>query len=280
NSGKLKEKVVEAQEALRLRAFVLRVEEEEGWNVAAKIPRPTSGERLDKTKGVNFGSLVKKLLFCALPTTSTIYPVHTPISRAKPSDFPKPGPNLPKLVIQQQYAHQNLEKEARQVINFFETKAATHEGDYTQEKRKTSTTKLMNDSDQDRKVVVKIHEPQPALQFDVGSESIVGEGDYSFGGAGCNNKKELSRKARAMAKNAVSPFYKAKSEKYWSLYKEFCKRFEINEEEPSEDGLLAFIVWLDISGMASQTSQIIQVVVNNLWFEGKEDFRKSLAVTQ
>ncbi|CAG8756776.1 20127_t:CDS:1, partial [Gigaspora rosea] len=50
----------------------------------------------------------------------------------------------------------------------------------------------------------------------------------------------------------------AKSEKYWSLYKEFCKKLEMNEEEPSEDGLLAFIVWLDISGMAFQTSRIIQ----------------------
>lgn len=52
------------------------------------------------------------------------------------------------------------------------------------------------------------------------------------------------------------------------------------EEGPSEDGILAFITWLDISGLASQTPQIVQVVVNNLQFEGKEDYRKSLAITQ
>ncbi|CAG8842297.1 10962_t:CDS:1, partial [Racocetra persica] len=92
--------------------------------------------------------------------------------------------------------------------------------------------------------------------------------------------EELSQKARALAKNSVSPFYKAQSEKYWGLYKEFCKGFEVNEKEPSEDGILAFIMWLDISGLASQTSRIMQAVTNNLRFEGKEDFRKSLAITQ
>ncbi|CAG8749967.1 22696_t:CDS:2, partial [Cetraspora pellucida] len=38
------EKTAEVQELLRLRAFVLRVAEEEGWNVAAKIPKPTPDE--------------------------------------------------------------------------------------------------------------------------------------------------------------------------------------------------------------------------------------------
>ncbi|CAG8813066.1 15733_t:CDS:2, partial [Racocetra persica] len=39
-----KEKVTEVQELLKLRAFVLRVAEEEGWKVAAKIPKPTPSE--------------------------------------------------------------------------------------------------------------------------------------------------------------------------------------------------------------------------------------------
>ncbi|CAG8846727.1 36334_t:CDS:2, partial [Racocetra persica] len=39
-----KEKVTEVQELLKLRAFVLRVAEEEGWKVVAKIPKPTSSE--------------------------------------------------------------------------------------------------------------------------------------------------------------------------------------------------------------------------------------------
>ncbi|CAG8818167.1 22704_t:CDS:2, partial [Racocetra persica] len=51
-------------------------------------------------------------------------------------------------------------------------------------------------------------------------------------------------------------------------------------ENPREEGILAFIMWLDVMGLASQTPRIIQVVVNSLRFEGKEDFRKNLAVTQ
>ncbi|CAG8798917.1 17574_t:CDS:1, partial [Racocetra fulgida] len=36
-------KIQEVQDQLKLRAFTLRVAEEEGWKVAAKIPKPTSG---------------------------------------------------------------------------------------------------------------------------------------------------------------------------------------------------------------------------------------------
>ncbi|CAG8740887.1 7890_t:CDS:2, partial [Cetraspora pellucida] len=39
-----KEKAKEAQEYLKLRAFILRVAEEEGWNVAVKIPKPMPSE--------------------------------------------------------------------------------------------------------------------------------------------------------------------------------------------------------------------------------------------
>ncbi|CAG8574600.1 1770_t:CDS:2 [Gigaspora rosea] len=180
-----KEKVVEAQEALRQRAFVLRVAEEEGWNVAANISRTTFGERLDKTKGVNFGGLGQKT-FNLRPTRHLNHISSThPHIKGKAKQFFKTWAQLTKThlvarlvrrlvnrlrrlpativgeqVIKQQYAHQNLGKEARQVINFFETKAATHESDYTQKKRKTSTTKLMNDSDQGREVLEKIHELQ------------------------------------------------------------------------------------------------------------------------
>ncbi|CAG8448763.1 1026_t:CDS:2 [Cetraspora pellucida] len=41
----LKEKMTEVHELLKLRAFVLKVTEEEGWSVAAKISKPTSSEK-------------------------------------------------------------------------------------------------------------------------------------------------------------------------------------------------------------------------------------------
>ncbi|CAG8468822.1 8585_t:CDS:2, partial [Cetraspora pellucida] len=44
NKKDSREKVVEVQERLRLRAFILRVAEEEGWNVAVKIPKPMPNE--------------------------------------------------------------------------------------------------------------------------------------------------------------------------------------------------------------------------------------------
>ncbi|CAG8846241.1 26088_t:CDS:2, partial [Racocetra persica] len=68
---------------------------------------------------------------------------------------------------------------------------------------------------------------------------------------------ELSQMAKKLARDSVSPFYKARSDRYWGLYKEFCKRFDLDVENPREE-----------------------VVVNSLHFEGKEDFRKNLAVTQ
>lgn len=92
--------------------------------------------------------------------------------------------------------------------------------------------------------------------------------------------KELSERAKQLAKNAVSPFYKVKAEKYWDLYEKFCKKFGLDMENPLEEGILAFIMWLDVMGLGSQTPRVLQVVVNNLRFEGKGDFRKSLAVTQ
>ncbi|CAG8812995.1 26915_t:CDS:1, partial [Racocetra persica] len=92
--------------------------------------------------------------------------------------------------------------------------------------------------------------------------------------------KELSERAKQLAKNAMSPFYKAKSEKYWDLYKKFCKKFGLDIKNPLEEGILAFIMWLDVTGLGPQTSRVLQVVVNNLCFERKGDFRKSLAVTQ
>ncbi|CAG8758223.1 26445_t:CDS:1, partial [Racocetra persica] len=39
-----KKKITEVQEMLKLREFVLRVVKEEGWNVAAKISKPTSNK--------------------------------------------------------------------------------------------------------------------------------------------------------------------------------------------------------------------------------------------
>ncbi|CAG8531570.1 12114_t:CDS:2, partial [Racocetra persica] len=92
--------------------------------------------------------------------------------------------------------------------------------------------------------------------------------------------RSLSQRARELAKDSVSPFYKARTEKYWALYNKFCKRFSINVANPQEDSILAFIMWLDIIGISSQTSQILQTVISNLHFEGKKDFRKSLAVTK
>ncbi|CAG8782072.1 775_t:CDS:1, partial [Racocetra fulgida] len=92
--------------------------------------------------------------------------------------------------------------------------------------------------------------------------------------------KELSERAKQLARNALSLFYKAKSEKFWDLYKKFCKKFCLNMENPLEEGILVFIMWLDITGLGSQTPRVLQVVVNNLCFEGKEDFRKLLAIKQ
>ncbi|CAG8832664.1 37006_t:CDS:2, partial [Racocetra persica] len=47
-----KEKVTEVQELLKLRAFVLRVVEEEDWKVAAKIPKPTPIEEPGEVEAV------------------------------------------------------------------------------------------------------------------------------------------------------------------------------------------------------------------------------------
>ncbi|CAG8448750.1 1025_t:CDS:2 [Cetraspora pellucida] len=67
-------------------------------------------------------------------------------------------------------------------------------------------------------------------------------------GSAHSSIKELSERVKQLAKNLVSPFYRAKSEKYWNFYKEFCKKFDLDVGNPLE--------------------------------EGKEDFRKSLAITQ
>ncbi|CAG8794050.1 21813_t:CDS:10, partial [Gigaspora margarita] len=92
--------------------------------------------------------------------------------------------------------------------------------------------------------------------------------------------KELSQKAKVLAKEAVSPFYKAKAEKYWTLYEKFCERFELDVDNPRENGILAFIMWLDVIGLTSQILRVLQVVINNLRFEGKKNFRKLLGVAQ
>ncbi|CAG8751042.1 16911_t:CDS:2, partial [Gigaspora rosea] len=70
-----------------------------------------------------------------------------------------------------------------------------------------------------------------------------------------STKKE---KANALAKKAVSPFYKAKAEKYWALYEKVCKKFELDVENLQEDGILVFIMWLDIMGLMSQILWVLQ----------------------
>ncbi|CAG8774061.1 15505_t:CDS:2, partial [Cetraspora pellucida] len=45
-------------------------------------------------------------------------------------------------------------------------------------------------------------------------------------------------------------------------------------------GYFGIYMWLDIMNLASQTHQILQIVISNLHFEEKEDFRKFLTVIQ
>ncbi|CAG8634180.1 9235_t:CDS:2, partial [Racocetra fulgida] len=140
----------EVQERLRLRAFTLRVAEEEGWNVAAKIPKPIPSE----------GDEFKDLLVEAR-------------KQAKPKE---------------EYS--------------------------TPYNRRTWQTKGT------------LEEPEMEV----------------LGGAHLA-MKELARKAKVLAKESVSPFYKATSEKYWRIYEKFCKRFHVDVEDPQEDDVLAFIMW-------------------------------------
>lgn len=62
------------------------------------------------------------------------------------------------------------------------------------------------------------------------------------------------------------------------LYKKFCKKFELDVDNLQEDSILAFIMWLKVIGLASQTLHVLQIVINNLHFKGKKNFKKLLAV--
>ncbi|CAG8804354.1 13808_t:CDS:1, partial [Cetraspora pellucida] len=62
----------------------------------------------------------------------------------------------------------------------------------------------------------------------------------------------LVRKAKTVASEALSVHYKNKTESYWCRYVNFCKRFDVNADTPSEEHLEAFIIWLDLIGLASQ----------------------------
>ncbi|CAG8478276.1 12243_t:CDS:2 [Cetraspora pellucida] len=52
--------------------------------------------------------------------------------------------------------------------------------------------------------------------------------------------KELLEKAKIITESSVSPFYKSRLEKYWNVYKNFCKRFDLDPENTQEDEILAF----------------------------------------
>lgn len=130
-----KEKFAEVQERLRLRAFTLRVAEEEGWTVAGKIPKPIPNEgdefkdllvearkqaksqegysvpysrRVWQTKGKKFGGWGLRANYYTpypLPHPYTQYTPPTPPTPATPSlqphqnqgVFPNPGPTYQSM---------------------------------------------------------------------------------------------------------------------------------------------------------------------------------------
>ncbi|CAG8833298.1 25863_t:CDS:2, partial [Gigaspora margarita] len=213
-----KEKILEAQEALRLRAFVLRVAEEEGWNVMAKIPKPTSGETDE----------FKNMLIEAR-------------KQAKPHKG-QPGSYYRKAGKRRRYQNQavfqnpdpsyqtSFNKLLKQIPCYYcggaghtasvcaskpGEESPLDKGDYTQGKRRNDSTKLMNNLDQSREVVGKIHEPSAsdpernpkALRIDTGSKDVVGKGGSSVGKTGCDNQSSCTgtkvRRDKSLFKDPV-----------------------------------------------------------------------------
>ncbi|CAG8725424.1 20903_t:CDS:2, partial [Racocetra persica] len=365
-----KEKAAEVQELLRLRAFVLRVAEEEGWNIAAKISKPIPSE----------GDEFKELLVKARKQVKLYEGRSMSYSRrswkSKRTESWAPGPErnhyAPYSLLQpyaqyppaiQEYqnpnmiqnpgpAYQNLFNKlmTKQITCYF-CGSAGHTASVCPSKKQTDGNNKYyrqkqgggceNPRARGRKLLDKGNKPTTCsnllvkkprtsipekcvdsgqkrepetLQINLGTKAVFKEGDISIRNARSHRKssysiaspgflvgsirrtfekpgvgvfggahpsiKELLQLAKKLARDSVSPFYKARSDRYWGLYKKFCKRFDLDVESPREEGILAFIIWLDMMGLAPQTPRIIQVVVNSLRFEAKENFRKNLAVTQ
>ncbi|CAG8644785.1 18462_t:CDS:2, partial [Racocetra fulgida] len=164
-----KEKFAEAQERLRLRAFTLRVAEEEGWTVAGKIPKPIPNE----------GNEFKDLL------------------------------------------------EVQEEVDFFGTKAVIKVGNYAREKENKQESSLaptrVSDHVCTRTFGVRKTLEEPEMQ-------ILGSAHLAV--------RDLSQKAKALAKEA---------------------KFELDVDSPQEDGILAFIMWLDVIGVTFQILRVLQV---------------------
>ncbi|CAG8564080.1 41013_t:CDS:10 [Gigaspora margarita] len=170
-----KEKFAEVQERLRLRAFTLRVAEEEGWTMARKILKPIPNEgnefkdllvearkqaksqegysvlynrRSWQTKGKKFGVGVQ-FTPSTLPTPST--PSLQP--HLNHGVFPNPGPTYQSMF--------NKLKGSTRGSRFFEVKPVKKVGNYAREKEielKSREEKGMDNMEQSREVVRKIYE--------------------------------------------------------------------------------------------------------------------------
>ncbi|CAG8804123.1 14071_t:CDS:2, partial [Gigaspora rosea] len=189
-----KEKVKEVQERLRLRAFTLRVAEEEvETRKQAKSQEEYSAphnRRNWQIKGRKFGSWGSKVNYYTPyllphlysqypPPPQTPPPSQTPQTPQNLGMFPNPGPTyrtylakhrvscLPATIVGvqvllHQFVPQDRQKAVIGEVDFFRTEPMMKVGDYTRVKKdkvKNKEITVMENIEQGREVVGKIHEP-------------------------------------------------------------------------------------------------------------------------
>ncbi|CAG8485033.1 7413_t:CDS:2 [Cetraspora pellucida] len=202
-----KEKAREAQEYLKLRVFILRVAEEEGWNVAAKIPKPTPSED-DEFKDLLIEARKKDSRRNYITRSKELW-VYTSMGQEQPG---------------------TIDEDQVLRINCRYKKGTSDCAGTEASRNKSMTGGTLK---------------KPRVEVCSSPHSSI---------------RELSQKARILAKNSLSPFYRARSDKYCDLYNDFCKKFEVDPDNPMEDGILAFIMWLDVAGYMSQAAHVLQAV--------------------
>ncbi|CAG8573926.1 2487_t:CDS:2, partial [Scutellospora calospora] len=222
-----KEKVAEVQERLRLRAFILRVAEEEGWNIAVKIPKPTpegdefrnllvEARKQAKQKEGYFASYnlktwqTKGRKFWSWGSRANYYtPYPPPHSYTQHTPSPQTYQNQTAVCASRSAER---EKQGARSNEQYRTQQRSHWKD-----SRTSGDKIMDGKN------------KPTTR----SSLLVEKQDTSIPKKRIESCREQSPEA---LQNDNGPGRLAASEKYWALYEKFCKRFGLDVENPQENG--------------------------------------------
>ncbi|CAG8658298.1 36850_t:CDS:2, partial [Racocetra persica] len=267
---------VEVHELLRLRAFVLRVVEEEGWNVVAKIPKPTPSE----------GDEFKELLVEARKQVKPYEGRPTSYSRrswkSKRTEFwaPVQGYQNPNMIQNPGPAYQNpFNKPITKQITCYFCGGASHTASVYPSKEQTEGNneqygqkqgggwenprargrELLDKGDKpttrSNLLVKKSCTPIPKKRVDPGQKKgpetlqinleqklWLKKEVYRLETLGAIEKVAATSlcpgivtDGKEASKRLGVPFYKARSDRYWGLYKKFCKRFDLDVKNPHEE---------------------------------------------